>query len=415
MKLKILLWSVVSILVIGIALGAFWWSRRPQIILLDNGTKLTLVGVTYGKHHVPPSAKKVAGARRVRSGMAFNTPENSLVIWIRQEHPANQWPQYQVFLYDKAGSACVGNSGTRNWGGGGTNEIIAVQFDSFPRRQGRIILRIQEYIQNEGQVLNEKHFVVSNPARGPFPVWAAEPLPATKTDDDFSATLTKLEFGADANFNRDQDNPDDAINKGVEAVFHLQQNGTNAVNWAPSGITTSDATGNHQGAGCNSHWDGDDLVADYQWGLWANEPAWKLRVEFVKQSGFRDDELLTVTNVPFQPGDRNGFWNWSNSRTNKPFAESTVNGVRVKIYPVQQFSDQMQPSAVVLVRGDSLPEGTHLTVLKIADDQGRDIDHWEWSADAYGLRDIDGVTNLTVTVAVHKGHAFEFTAKPEKN
>jgi hypothetical protein len=414
MKLKILLWSVVSILVVGIALGAFWWSRRPQIILLDNGTKLTLVGVTYGKHHVPPSAKKAAGARRPRNGVAFNTPGNSLVVWIRQEHPANQWPQYQVYLYDKAGTACVGNSGTRNWFGGGTNEVVAVQFDAFPRRQGKFILRVQEYVQNEGQVLNEKHFVISNPAHGPFPAWTAEPLPATKTDDDFSATLTKLEFGADANFNRDQENPDDAINRGVEAVFHLQQNSTNAVNWLPSGITTSDATGNHQGAGCNSHWDGDDLVADYQWGLWANEPAWKLRVEFVKQSGFGDDELLTVTNIPFQPGDRNGFWNWSNSRTNKPFAESTVNGVRVKIYPVQQFADQMQPSAVLLVRGDAMPEGTHLTVLKIADDQGREIDHWGWSADAYGLRDIDGVTNLAVTVAVHRGHFFEFTAKPEK-
>jgi len=416
MKTKILLGSIVLILIIGLGAGAFWWARRPQMIILDNGDKLTLVGVTYGRHHATPMAKTTRfGELRQQDRVVFNTPNNCLVVWIRQEHPANRSPQYQLFVYDKAGTACVNGAGSRSrYGGGGTNEIVAVQFDTFPRRQGKIILRVQEYVQNEGQVLNEKHFVISNPAHGPFPTWTAESLPVTKTDDDFSVTLTKLQFGVDGSFNRDQANPDDAINKGVEAVFHAQQSGTNAVNWQPAGIETSDATGNHEGAGCNCRWDGDNLVADYQWGLWANEPAWKLRVEFVKQSGFGDDELLTVTNIPFQPGNRNDFWNWSNSRTNTPFAESTVNGIRVKIYRVQQFADQMQPSAVLLVRGDSMPEGTHLTVLKIADDQGRDIDHWGWSTDAYGLRDVDGVTNITVTVAVHKGHFFEFTAKPEK-
>ena len=416
MKIKILLLGVVIVLIAGISAGAFWWLGRPQVIVLDNGDKLTLEGVTYGKHHAPPGKKTTTAAARARTrGIVFDTANNALVVWIRQEHPANRWPQYQLYLYDKAGTACVGSAGTRSNYGGGTNEIVGVQFDSFPRRHGSFILRVQEWIPNEGQVLNEKNFVISNPARGKsYPNWTAESLPVTKTDDDFSVTLTKLQFGVDGSFNRDQDNPDDAINKGVEAVFHAQQSGTNAVNWQPAGIETSDATGNHEGAGCNCRWDGDNLVADYQWGLWANEPAWKLRVEFVKQSGFGDDELLTVTNIPFQPGNRNDFWNWSNSRTNTPFAESTVNGIRVKIYRVQQFADQMQPSAVLLVRGDSMPEGTHLTVLKIADDQGRDIDHWGWSTDAYGLRDVDGVTNITVTVAVHKGHFFEFTAKPEK-
>jgi hypothetical protein len=419
-RAKILLWSVVLILIIGLPAGAFWWSsRRPQVIILDNGDRLTLVGVDYGKRHAAPMAKTTRfGELRQQDRVVFNTPNNSLVVWIRQEHPANRSPQYQLFIYDTAGTACVGSQpGLRSrYGGGGTNEIVAVQFDTFPRRQGKFILRVQEYVPNEGQVLNEKHFVISNPARGKsYPQWTAEPLPATKTDDDFSVTLTKLESGVDANFNRDQNNPDDAINKGVEAVFHVQQNGTNAVNWAPSGITTSDATGNRQGAGCNSHWDGDDLIADYQWGLWPDEAVWKLRVEFVKQSGFGDDELLTVTNIPFQPGDRNGFWNWSNSRTNTPFADATVNSVHVKIYRAQKFTDQMQPSAVLLVRGDAMPEDTHLTILKVADEQGRDINYQGWSTDAYGLRDIDGVTNLTVTVAVHKGHSFEFTAKPEKS
>jgi len=44
MKTKILLWSVVAVLVIGIAIGAFLWLARPQVITLKDGTKLTLVG-----------------------------------------------------------------------------------------------------------------------------------------------------------------------------------------------------------------------------------------------------------------------------------------------------------------------------------------------------------------------------------
>jgi hypothetical protein len=54
-----------------------------------------------------------------------------------------------------------------------------------------------------------------------------------------------------------------------------------------------------------------------------------------------------------------------------------------------------------------------LTLLKLTDDQGRDISNWGWSTDSYGLRDMTGVTNVNLTVAVHQSHFFEFTVKPE--
>ena len=47
MKTKILLLGAVLILIIGLAAGTFWWQHRPQIIVLNNGDKLTLVGVGY--------------------------------------------------------------------------------------------------------------------------------------------------------------------------------------------------------------------------------------------------------------------------------------------------------------------------------------------------------------------------------
>jgi len=82
---KIILWSIVSLVIAGIAVDAFLWLRKPQMIKLSDGTKLTLMGVTYGKHHVPPKVKSpdeapVAAARewtapttRSSSGLRWST------------------------------------------------------------------------------------------------------------------------------------------------------------------------------------------------------------------------------------------------------------------------------------------------------------------------------------------------------
>ena len=63
---KIILWSIVSLMIAGIAVDAFLWLRKPQIITLSDGTKLTLLGVTYGKHHVAPKIKIAGRARGSR-------------------------------------------------------------------------------------------------------------------------------------------------------------------------------------------------------------------------------------------------------------------------------------------------------------------------------------------------------------
>ncbi len=437
MKTKILLWSVVSILIIGLAAVAYWWQRRPQVIVLDNGDKLTLVGVTYGKHHAPPAAKTkpAAGARRGQGPQTFNTANNALVVWIRQEHPANRWPNYQLYLYDKANTACVGGSGSRNWGGGGSNEIVAAEFDSFPRRKGSFILRVQEYVQNEGQVMNEKHFVIANPARGPFAKWQPETLPATKTDDDFSVTLTKLVAGVDMPYQRNQDDPDDAMNKGVAATFTVQRNGSPAANWQLVSVESSDATGNHaNSSGVQNAWqDGTDSVT-YQAGLWADEPAWKLRAEFSQQSDFASNELWSVSNVPLEPGSQQDYWNFANnffnnrrSNTNAAVAETDLNGVHLKIFPAKMFTDQRMGNGEIdggvhIQATPALPAGMQMTLVKVTDNQGGEIQsngsgtsgNGTSTVYSYQLRDLGGLTNLNVTVALHKNRSVEFTVKPEK-
>jgi hypothetical protein len=420
MKTKILLWGSSSILVIGVA-AAVWWLQRPQVIIFGDDSKVTLVGKDYGKRHTPPS---VRGITRRNS---FTTTEDTLVLWVRQEYDSKQWHNFQYFLYDKSGTACVNSSGM-NYGNRGRqgNELIAVEFSAFPRRQSKFLVGVQEN-SNGSQEIAEQKFSISNPARGSFPKWTADPLPSTKDDEDLSVTLSKLVFGAETTYNRNQDNPDDAINKGVSAGFQVQRSGKAVNNWQPVSVQTTDATGNQVGGWCNTRWDGNDGATTYQWGLWSDEPAWKIKFEFSQQSDFADNELWTVQNIPLQPGRSQDFWNNAGrqAKTNTPFAEADVNGVHLKIFPAKHFTDRApntQPQGGLTIEADgTLPEGMRMTLIKITDDQTNDVGYWDSGVNRinksafyrYQLRDVYGLTNLNVTLALHKSRFVEFTAKPE--
>jgi hypothetical protein len=63
-----------------------------------------------------------------------------------------------------------------------------------------------------------------------------------------------------------------------------------------------------------------------------------------------------------------------------------------------------------------------MTLAKLTDDQTNDIGNWNYGTMGngnsttyrYGLRDIAGLTNLNLTIALHKSRFVEFTAKAEK-
>jgi hypothetical protein len=432
MKTKILL-SVAIVLVIGLAAGAFWWLRRPQVITFSDDSKVTLLAVEYGKRHAPPNVKapaasttaRTAAARRVNG--SFTTTNDTLVLWVRQEFDAtqNQFHNFQYFVYDQAGTACVGNSMTRAGNGPQGNSITAIQLDAFPQRQGKFIVRALEN-GNGGQEMSDQKFVIANPVHGAFANWTAEPLPATKEDDDLSVTLTKLAAGADSPSQRDQDNPDDPANKGVQATFTVSQNGKPVTNWRPVSIETSDATGNHVNGGItqNNWQDNNDTVA-YQYGLWPDEPAWKLRVGFSEQSDFSDSEVWSVQNIPLEPGRRQDFMNGVRNNTNSVFAEADLNGVHVKIFPGKLFTDaaanSRQAGGFQVQMAPPPPAGMQMTIVKLTDDQGEDVQRNGTSvsrsatSSTYGylFNDLGNAKSLNFTIALHKSHFFEFTVKPE--
>jgi hypothetical protein len=431
--MKIVLWSVVSILIFGLAAGAFWWLRRPQVITFDSGDKVTLLAVDYGRKHTPPSVKTpVTTAARVRTGRAaaFNTATDMLVIWVQQQHEPNQYANFQYYLYDKAGTACAASSGMNFGNGNGqqASQIVAVQFSAFPRRQGKLIVRVQEN-SNTGQEMSDQKFVVRNPARKSFSALTAESLPATEEDDDFSVTLTKVVSGAAMPYQRVQDDPDDAANKGVQVTFHAERNGNAATNWEPVSVETTDVTGNKvNGAVAQNNWQDGEDTAVYQYGLWPDEAAWKLRMEFSQQSNFADSELWSARNIPVEEGRQQDFYNYNGRRanTNSVFAEADLNGYHLKIFTPKQFTDvppnnYLQGGLTIQVT-PSLTAGMRLTLVKLTDDQTNDIVNMnngtmmdgKSATYRYGLRDVGGATNLNLTIALHKSRFVEFTAKPEK-
>ena len=426
---KIILWTIVSVVIAGIAVDAYLWFHKPQIIKLSDGTKLTFVGVTYGKHHGPPKIK-IAGRSSRGNGARMDSTNDTLVVWIEAEHKPNQYPNFELAVYDKANTACATSSlRTQSQVKNGV-DVMGFRLDAFPRWDGKMILRVMSYGQR-GQQVSKEQFVVSNPAGRSHAKWAADPIPDTQSDGDLSVTLTKLLAGAQSPYSRGNGvTRNDPLNKCVQLDFDFQQKGQSMTHWRPVRVVTSDAAGNSIQGWINGYYqNGQTSGYQYREGLWPDEPAWKLRVEFSRASGFSDDEVWAVTNVPVQPGtqqDMQNAWNsnWNSSgKSNSAFAETTVNGIHVKLFPAIQYQDQNNgggQSVSYSLKADPDPEaqGMRLTPLKISDDQGRELQNrgssWGGGNYQYQYSGVRNLKTLNLTIALHKSRFVEFTVKPSK-
>ena len=117
-------------------------------------------------------------------------------------------------------------------------------------------------------------------------------------------------------------------------------------------------------------------------------------------------------------------WNVLNERART--RSYPVNGFHLKIFPAKQFTD-VQPNSnpqggLFIQTTPELPEGMRMTLVSLTDDQTNSINHWDYGTSQnnkvttyrFGLQDISGLTNLNLTIALHKSRFVEFTVKPEK-
>jgi hypothetical protein len=448
MKTKILLWSAFSVLTVGTAgdLGAkagdtvLLPNSGNQVIQLDDGTTLRLLGVTHGGNQTAPGYEDLRTANRIY------TKNGTTVVWVEAEHKPGQWPNYELVAYDQAmtAGAHVEKSTSSHVRDG--VDFQGFILHAFPRRDKLTILRAKNY---NGPV-SKGEFVITNEEGGPFADWTPEPLPITKSDGDLEVTLTNLVASMpwpDPNlaypFGRDSGLPlDDPANRCVRLSFDFRENGDTTTNWSPHLVTTTDATGNKvEGVAqlCIKYPDRRDssefperarqaLEAKqfyYHPGLWPNEP-WKVRLEFIRTSGFSDDEIVTFTNLPVKPGsqqDWNDEWTWEWGKNNFTYVQATVNGFNLELLPPLLVEDRWQPSVtnvsvIIGVDPDPQKQGMHLTVLEATDDQGRELWHpagTPWAGHySIDLARVGDVKTLNLKLALHRNRFVEFTVQPEK-
>jgi hypothetical protein len=423
---KIILWSVTGILILGICSATIWWMSRPQVIQLDKNTKLTLLGVEYGKHHKFPKIA-TTGRRNFGGPNSFDTTNDALVVYVLQETKGQNHYGWQALVYDRAETTCV-QSWARQWNQAGANkQIAAFQLDAFPRRDSEFFVRFQSW--SGGQRLSKDKFVIVNPARGKtFSKWTPDPLPSTQSDGDLDVTLSKL-VTAPSPWGREGIAKNDPANQVVLFDFDVQQKGQSVTNWRPVYVETSDATGNDIKGSVNEYDpNGTPVGYFYQNGLWPNESAWKVRLEFSRTSGFNDDELWSVTNIPVRAGTQQDAWNYWNSprnggKTNAPFAETTINGVHLKMFPALQYVSQNGNNGkVVGITLQTDPDldsaGMRMTPLSATDDAGHELKNqgasWTSSSFHYEFGEARKVDSVNVTIALHKSRLVEFMIKPTK-
>jgi hypothetical protein len=445
MKTTILLWSNLSVLSFASTSGMAQTAGdavsspapgEPQVIHLDDDTKLTLLGTSYGAHHMAP------GYENLRTANWIYTAPNNTVVWIKEE--GKQPNPYELLVSDRANTGCV-NLERRQ----GSFVSVGVWLQSyvltaFPRWDKETILRVKPYMG----VPSQEQFVLMNPAPGTIAQWTPEPLPATKSAGDLEVTLTKLIARAPKPY-RDGTNPtptNDPANQCVHFDFNFRVNGQPTTNWQAWPVQTTDAAGNwsrgliytYPKNGINPSY--PDRIHPsfppetdgyyFQPGLWPDEP-WKVQLEFIQRFNFSHDDTVTFTNLTVKTGsqqDADDEWSaWDVGKTNFPFTitPATVNGVHLELLPPLLLTNRWQSGEMdvsIIIRADPgfNPKGMNLTVVAATDDQGRELWSFEqptW-AGHYSIsfaRVHDDIKSLNLKLALHKSRFVEFTVKPARH
>jgi hypothetical protein len=153
----------------------------------------------------------------------------------------------------------------------------------------------------------------------------------------------------------------------------------------------------------------------YRWSLWPNEPAWKVRIELSRTSGFQSNELWTIQNFPVPPAG--GYIETNLQRTIGGFTVRvrglTADGVTL---PGSYNSFGGSPSLHFEII--SPLKTNRFTLVSVKDDLGHEVPQGGSSLSAtefaYGLRIPAEAKTITFTVALHASRFADFLVKPER-
>jgi hypothetical protein len=370
--------------------GIVWLALRrpgPQTVVLPDGSRLTLFKATCGTNHlcrfghrwqdvlypILPPKLRWRLSPRVLEWSSFN--RDSVMVWFRRDGlPAAGAEATRLYLSvaDEHGLESplqLMAHTTRTTGSTTTTNAAGTQFSGweladYPKRSRQF--RVLVYRPADTRLSRVGEFLVPNPVRRNFPVWTAEPLPASRRTNELEVTLTRLETGMAGP-------PSGAAPVGMaartfsRASFKLRDNGLPTKNWSVSKIRLSSATGESRfGDRKGTCWWNDRQTADVWGGIWLEEPAWKLDVDFARTASFPVADLWGIQGVRVpEPGE-----------TVEHRVETNLHAVRLEFLGVGGLKKvptaQGSPSyAVVRVRTQYPLDGLDVLLVEARDDRGR--------------------------------------------
>lgn len=415
----------VVMLLLAAGAGVWWWltasSAAGQPLTLSDGSIITFRAVTFGTNHTyygggtgQRLARLVPAKWRPRLGLRgpnMRTGQPTLVVWTTTRRPPNRtiYPRYVIGGEAGFSPASPAASMTSGAPDGGTVEGTA--FAAFPRRGSTITLRVYEPGPNWPDMKFVGEFTMRNPEQRHDPPWQPEPLPASRTNDEFAVTLKELLVGVSTSDLQKPKPPPNEPEAGARAVFHFTRDDRPTKEWEPASFVMTDATGNRTGStSWSGSWRDGDYVAGFKPFLWTDERAWNLKFEFTRRTNFAPDELWVVRNVPVGIADL----------TNNPAFGTNLQGASIQIENVRSRddygSDKTRKTWTVRLRVKPAREDYRLTLAGAMDEQGRDAtsygSSWGGGEHTFDLGVKTNATHLSLTLALHRSRYEEFRVEP---
>lgn len=335
--------QALALLVAAIAVTAWLvWDRTPtgppQIVTLPTGEKYLFAGVTYGTKNVPPlfEAKLVNSLPKnltnlayryvglqisqFNRGLKFQTPQ--LFVWFRRIGTNVPPRRTSSILVARLADQTGVETGVPDYATFASS--VAWSYAAFPvgpRRSRVLECDLYPYGASRNPGTPVAHVDFPNPFYGHFPAWKPEPVPAVRMAGDLEVRLDDFTAGRQmggttvfkANGSRGLLVPPAIRGQDTVTAFDVSLSSPRGTNeaWVLNSAEISDATGNVLRA--NLFVSSFDLLWGYsrpqqpgktacsesiRGTLWPDEPAWRLRLEVKRASGFAPEEIVTFKNVP---------------------------------------------------------------------------------------------------------------------
>ncbi len=441
---------IALLIVVGLAIGlvvlvaSALRTPSPKVVTLASGPELRLLGATYGTNHVSPGASRLmefmprplralieqwtGGPRPIQR---FSRSKPGLAVWFEESALSlsnRLGPLHFIALIaDETGAS----AGDDQWhtlppGGAGSPRPFWLDFRAVPKRSRLLTVRFYDEMSAPDRTAVGE-VTLPNPTFSEWPVWEPEALPVARTNAELECFLSGVAAGVGfSTVSRSTRDGEEVVFEGAAhgfrpnavGLFRFSNTGKPTQDWTVGTVKLSDATGNAVSCGSSSVRVFDDLIA-FRFGpiLWPSE-VWDMEIwaKRTTDANYTEEELIVLENVPVPaPGATN--------RLDRAFSYQDIE------VTVEEFARKPPPSpggysmrdlTHLKLQISELPEGHYLNILRIADDQDRELKGRGWSLShaapaemVFAFEEVpEGAKTINFRLAIQEGRPFRFRVKP---